>query len=182
MFRKIFQKLAQNWENSRSVLSAPEISLDAPIRIESESKEATLIVENDAQRIVERFLNHNTVRSIILKQKFSFKKLLMSFLVCAFCKKQSERELRLFWDTHQQTDLYVFNSDELPWNTKNQVVGSNPAHIFKFALDKPKKILFGTKVGQKMFQKLGYFDRLKGKAIFESYERLIWLFLTLWDW
>ena len=27
---KIIQKLGQNWENSRSVLSAPEISLDAP--------------------------------------------------------------------------------------------------------------------------------------------------------
>ena len=43
IFRKIFQKPAQNWENSRSVLSAPEISLDAPIRIESESKYAILI-------------------------------------------------------------------------------------------------------------------------------------------
>ena len=30
--------LAQIWENRRSVLSAPEISLDAPSRIESESK------------------------------------------------------------------------------------------------------------------------------------------------
>ena len=38
IFKKIFQKLAENWENSRSVLSAPEISLDAPIRIESESE------------------------------------------------------------------------------------------------------------------------------------------------
>ena len=37
-FRNIFQKRAQNWENSRGVLFAPEISLDAPIRIESESK------------------------------------------------------------------------------------------------------------------------------------------------
>ena len=35
IFTKIFQKPVQNWENSRSVLSAPEISLDAPIRIES---------------------------------------------------------------------------------------------------------------------------------------------------
>ena len=43
IFRKIFQKPAQNWENSRSVLSAPEISLDVPIRIESESKYAILI-------------------------------------------------------------------------------------------------------------------------------------------
>ena len=43
IFRKIFQKAAQNWENSRSVLSAPEISLDAPIRIESLSKYAILI-------------------------------------------------------------------------------------------------------------------------------------------
>ena len=42
-FQKIFQKPAQNWENSRSVLSAPEISLDAPIRIESLSKYAILI-------------------------------------------------------------------------------------------------------------------------------------------
>ena len=40
IFRQIFQKPTQNWENSRSVLSAPEISLDAPIRIESESKYA----------------------------------------------------------------------------------------------------------------------------------------------
>ena len=38
IFRKNFQKIAQNWENSKSVLSAPEISLYAPIRIESESK------------------------------------------------------------------------------------------------------------------------------------------------
>ena len=37
-FRKIFQEPVQNWENSRSVRSAPEISLDAPIKIESESK------------------------------------------------------------------------------------------------------------------------------------------------
>ena len=29
IFRNIFQKSAQNWETSRSVLSAPEISLDA---------------------------------------------------------------------------------------------------------------------------------------------------------
>ena len=43
IFRKIFQKPAQNWENSRSVRSAPEISLDAPIRIECESKYAVLI-------------------------------------------------------------------------------------------------------------------------------------------
>ena len=43
IFRKIFQKPAQNWENSKSVLSVPEISLDAPIRIESESKQAILI-------------------------------------------------------------------------------------------------------------------------------------------
>ena len=43
IFRKLFKKPAQNWENSRSVLSAPEISLDAPIRIESESKYAFLI-------------------------------------------------------------------------------------------------------------------------------------------
>ena len=43
IFRKIFQKPAQNWENSRSVLSAPEISFDAPIRIENESKYAILI-------------------------------------------------------------------------------------------------------------------------------------------
>ena len=43
IFRQIFQKPAQNWENSRSVLSAPEISLDAPIRIESEGKYAILI-------------------------------------------------------------------------------------------------------------------------------------------
>ena len=35
---KTFQKPAQNWENSGSFLSAPEISLDAPMRIESESK------------------------------------------------------------------------------------------------------------------------------------------------
>ena len=35
---KNFQEPAQNWENSRNVRSAPEISLDAPIRIESESK------------------------------------------------------------------------------------------------------------------------------------------------
>ena len=37
-FRKNYQKPAQNWENSRSVLSAPEFSLDTPIRIEGESK------------------------------------------------------------------------------------------------------------------------------------------------
>ena len=43
IFRKKIQKPAQNWENSRSVLSAPEISLDAPIRIESKSKNAILI-------------------------------------------------------------------------------------------------------------------------------------------
>ena len=42
-FREIFQKPGENWENSRSVLSAPEISLDALIRIESESKYAILI-------------------------------------------------------------------------------------------------------------------------------------------
>ena len=33
-----FKKTAQNRENSRSVLYAPEISRDALIRIESESK------------------------------------------------------------------------------------------------------------------------------------------------
>ena len=38
IFKKNFRKPVQNWENSRGVLSAPEISLDAPIRIESESK------------------------------------------------------------------------------------------------------------------------------------------------
>ena len=43
IFRKIFQKPAQNWGNSRSVLSAPEILRDAPIRIESESEYAILI-------------------------------------------------------------------------------------------------------------------------------------------
>ena len=43
IFRKVVQKPAQNWENSRIVLSAPEISLDAPIRIEGESKYAILI-------------------------------------------------------------------------------------------------------------------------------------------
>ena len=31
-------KTSPNWENSRSVISAPRISLDAPIRIESENK------------------------------------------------------------------------------------------------------------------------------------------------
>ena len=43
IFRKILQKPAQNWENCKSVLSASEISLDAPIRIESESKYVILI-------------------------------------------------------------------------------------------------------------------------------------------
>ena len=38
IFQKLFQKPAENWENSKSVLSAHEISLDAPIRIEIESK------------------------------------------------------------------------------------------------------------------------------------------------
>ena len=38
IFGKIFQKPVQNWENSRSVLSAPEISVDAPMGIECESK------------------------------------------------------------------------------------------------------------------------------------------------
>ena len=37
-FLKKNQKPSQNWENGRSVLSAPEISLETPIRIESESK------------------------------------------------------------------------------------------------------------------------------------------------
>ena len=40
---KYFQNLPKTGENSRSVLSAPEISLDVPIRIESESKYAILI-------------------------------------------------------------------------------------------------------------------------------------------
>ena len=38
IFIKKFQRPSQNWENSRSVFSAHEISLDAPIRINSESK------------------------------------------------------------------------------------------------------------------------------------------------
>ena len=38
IFKEVFQKPAENWENSRSVLSAAEISLDAAIRIENESK------------------------------------------------------------------------------------------------------------------------------------------------
>ena len=38
IFSKMFQKLAQNCENSKCVLSVPEISLDTPIGIEDESK------------------------------------------------------------------------------------------------------------------------------------------------
>ena len=38
IFRKKNQKPSQNWENCISVLSAPEISLDARIKIESERK------------------------------------------------------------------------------------------------------------------------------------------------
>ena len=39
IFKKI-QKLAEEWENNWSVLFAPEISINAPIKIENESKEA----------------------------------------------------------------------------------------------------------------------------------------------
>ena len=49
-----FQKLAENCGNNRSVLSAPEISLDAPIKIERESK--FQLADNDAQRIADIFL------------------------------------------------------------------------------------------------------------------------------
>ena len=50
-------------EKNKGVLSAPEISLDAPIEIESESvaNKQFLLVDKDAQRIGGRFLNWHSI-------------------------------------------------------------------------------------------------------------------------
>ena len=60
IFRKTFKILPKTGKVT-SVLSKPEISLDAPIKIECvRANKQFQLVDNDAQRTVGQFLNHST--------------------------------------------------------------------------------------------------------------------------
>ena len=56
ILRKIIQKPAQNWENSRRVLSALEISLMRQSELKLRANQQFLLVDNDAQCIGDDFL------------------------------------------------------------------------------------------------------------------------------